>query len=115
MTLERLRQELASIEGVVEARSSFADRRAWWTDGREIAHFDEDAVVDIRLTAPVIRARRSELAAHPEITFRRSSGADWVEVRVSSPEAQRLAIELVREAVVANRGNRQGRSSPAGS
>jgi Family of unknown function (DUF5519) len=108
VNLEGLRRDLSSIEGVVEGRSRFADRAGWWVENTEIAHFDEDDVLDIRLTAAVIRRRRGELAAHPEITFRRSSGADWLEIRISSPGTERLAFELAKEAAEANR--RQSRS-----
>ena len=103
MTFERLGETIGSIDGVVEARSRFADRPAWWSDGREIAHFDQEGVVDIRLTAPVIRKRRAELAEHAEIAFRASTGADWLEVTVSDPASERLAVQLVRDAVEANR------------
>jgi Family of unknown function (DUF5519) len=104
VTLFRLKDQFGSIEGVLEAKSRFADRPAWWVGGTEIAHFDDDEVIDIRLTAKVIRSRRVELAERPEITFRPSSGSDWLEIRVDSPDAERLALELVKVAAETHRG-----------
>jgi hypothetical protein len=102
----RVRAEIAALPGVLEDRSKFADKPAFWVNGKEIAHFDDDLVIDVRLTAPVIRSRRSELRERPEITLRRSSSADWLEVRIDNPEAERFAVELVAEAARAHSGHR---------
>lgn len=106
MTLARMQEQLGRIEGVVEAKSRFSDRAAWWIDGMEIAHFDNENVLDIRLTAPLIRARRQELNEHPEIEFRRSSGADWIEISIQDLASERLALQLVSDAAAAHRGIR---------
>ena len=43
-------------------------------------------MVDIRLTAAVIRGAALRAAAHPVVTLRRSSSADWLEIRSASPD-----------------------------
>jgi hypothetical protein len=103
MTLAHLQEQIARIEGVVEAKSKFADRPAWWIEGKEIAHMDGDSVLDIRLTRQVIRARRDDLGTHPEITFRRSTSAEWIEIEVTDSNAELLALELVKQAAAAHR------------
>ena len=85
MRPDRLPAALAAIEGVDEGESAFRDGPALWVNGKEIAHFDGPDVVDIRLTAAVIRSRRAELREHPSVTLRRSSSADWLEVRINEP------------------------------
>jgi hypothetical protein len=89
---------LASIEGVTQSESAFNECPALWVNGREIAHFEDGGVVDIRLTAPLIRRRRAELRSYASVTFRRSSSADWIEVQVSGPHDEQLVLELVGEA-----------------
>jgi hypothetical protein len=102
MTTESLRTTLAAIEGVEEKASRFNGSVAFWVGGMEIAHFDNADVVDIRLTAPLIRARRSELRANPAVTLRASSSADWLEVSLKTADDERLCIELVDAAARAH-------------
>jgi hypothetical protein len=110
VTNESLRAALAAIEGVEEKPSRFNGSVAFWVGGIEIAHFDDadvdahdDAdVVDIRLTAPLIRARRSELRANPAVTLRASSSADWLEVSLKTADDELLCIELVNAAARAH-------------
>ena len=68
MTIDSLPAELAAIKGVEVRKSRFKGTPAFWVGGTEIAHFDDDAVIDIRLTAPLIRAMRSDLRANPAVT-----------------------------------------------
>jgi hypothetical protein len=102
MTIDELLETLLTIEGVEERKSRFSDRPALFVRAREIAHLESDGLVDIRLTAPVIRARRSEFRANPAIALRTSSSADWLEILVESASDEQLCIELVREAARAN-------------
>jgi hypothetical protein len=99
---EPLLAQLAAIEGVVEAESAFKAGPGLWVNGKEIAHFEDEEVIDIRLTAPLIRARRADLREHPSVTLRRSSSADWVEVRVRRTEDEQLVVELVKDAALAH-------------
>jgi hypothetical protein len=105
--MESLRATLAAIEGVEKKASRFNGSVAFWVGGMEIAHFDaadvvDIDVVDIRLTAPLIRARRSELRANPAVTLRASSSADWLEVSLKTADDERLCIELVDAAARAH-------------
>jgi hypothetical protein len=102
MTSEPLHAALRAIEGVEERPSRFIDGPALWVGGMEIAHFDDDVVMDIRLTRALIRARRSELRANPAVTLRASSSADWLEVTVTDADAEMLCIELVGAAARAH-------------
>jgi hypothetical protein len=43
---------------------------AVWVRKREIAHFDDECTLDVRLTKAVIRARRAELVAEARIELR---------------------------------------------
>jgi hypothetical protein len=102
MTIDELLDTLLTIEGVEERKSRFSERPALFVRDREIAHLEQDGVVDIRLTAPVIRARRSEFRANSAVALRKSSSADWLEILVQTASDEQLCIELVREAAKAN-------------
>jgi hypothetical protein len=88
---------------VLEGPSGFNGKTAYFVGTREIAHFDEDDVLDIRLTRNLIRARRPELRDNPSVTLRNSTSADWIEVTLSSPADEKFAQELLEEAARANR------------
>jgi hypothetical protein len=62
----KLRQALAAIDGVEESDSAFKDDVGYWANGKEIAHFEGERAVDIRLTRAVIRDRRAALPPTPE-------------------------------------------------
>jgi hypothetical protein len=57
----KLGQALAAIAGVEESDSAFNDNVGYWVNGKEIAHLEGQAAIDIRLTRPVIRDRRAQL------------------------------------------------------
>jgi hypothetical protein len=102
MTIESLRTALHAIQGTEERPSRFIDGPALWVGRTEIAHFDDDEVMDIRLTRSLIRARRSELRAAPAVTLRPSSSSDWLEIAVTSSADELLCIELVEAAARAH-------------
>ena len=85
---------------VAEMPSRYKDDDAFWLDGREIAHFEGDQVLDLRLTRSVISARRATLKSDPRVELR--PGSDWVTVRVGRADAA-LLDELVQWAIDANR------------
>jgi hypothetical protein len=101
------------LEGVVVSDSAFGDGPALWVGRREVAHLDGNDVVDVRLTRPLIRARKASLAADPRITLRRSS-SDWLEVRVSTAADVAFAMALVETAVDANRPTAAAGPPPTG-
>jgi hypothetical protein len=103
VTNEHLWADLVREEGVHEDRSSFKDAPSLWVDSTEVAHWDDDKTLDIRLTRAVIRARRPEFRADPRVKLRQSSSADWLELGIRGPGDHTFALELLREAVDAHR------------
>ncbi len=80
----------------------FRDEPAYWVNGKEVAHFEDDDAIEIRLTRAEIRERRSELRADARVTLR-PSGADWLTVRYESAQDVDSVIELVEIAERAHR------------
>lgn len=81
-------------------------------NGAEVAHFDAEDAIDLRLTRAVISAHRARLKADPRVTLRRSGG-DWVEVTFASAEDVAFVAELAALAVDAH-ADRPSRSPPTG-
>lgn len=98
----RLATRLRGIGGVVESPSAFSEDDAFWCNGKEIAHFDSDDVVDLRLTKAVIRELRSALREDARVELRKGS-SDWVEVRVASTDDIAFVMELAERAAAAHR------------
>lgn len=99
---DRLRAVIAAIDGVVESESMFKDDLAFWVNGKEIAHFESDGSLDVRLTRAVVRQHRAELRADPRVRLR-SSSSDWITVEADGPDALELVRNLVRWAAEAHR------------
>jgi hypothetical protein len=117
---EALRQRLAgrlrSVEGVVESPSVFGPGNAVWCNGREIAHFDADGSLDLRLTKSVIRELRPLLRNDPRVELRRGR-SDWIELHVSSSDDIAFALELAERAAAAHRApaGQDAKQPPVGS
>src|SRR5262245_6523900 len=90
---ERLHRVMTKLPGVVCSPSMFADRPAYWVNGKEIAHFESPDALDIRLTRVEIRARRPQLVEAGCVQLRAST-SDWLTVDVSSRAGAELAREL---------------------
>ena len=99
---DALRSALCGIAGVVESDSMFKDDLAYWVNGKEIAHFESDRVIEIRLTRPVISEHRADLRADQRVDLRRS-GSDWIEVLFTTSEDSHFVLELVELAAAAHR------------
>ena len=99
---ERLQDALAEIDGVVESDSAFQEGLACWVNGTEIAHFEGEHAIDIRLIRGQIRARRDQLRADPRVILR-SSSSDWLTVEFRSAADEAFVIELARVAAAAHR------------
>jgi hypothetical protein len=97
-----LGERITAIDGVVESESAFKDDLAYWVNGTEVAHFESDRRLDIRLTRAVIRQRRPQLRADPRIRLR-SSSSDWVAVELDGPDVTELVTQLVGWAAAAHR------------
>lgn len=98
----KLRQALAAIDGIEESDSAFKDDVGYWVNGKEIAHFEGDRAIDIRLTRAVIRDRRAELKVDARVRLRPSS-SDWLTVELTGADATAFVLELVKAAVAAHR------------
>src|SRR5260221_4205178 len=88
---------LSRLPGVMTGESMFGHGLAYWVNGTEIAHFEGDGIVEVRLTKAVIRGRRGELKVDPRVELRRS-GADWIIVRFREPSDVDFVVDLVRRA-----------------
>jgi hypothetical protein len=100
---QELRDAMAALPGVVESPSMFkGGDLAYWVHGKEIAHFEDAGIVDVRLTRGVIRSRREALRSDHRVELR-YSGSDWVSVRFSLPEDRGFVLGLVQEAAAIHR------------
>jgi hypothetical protein len=99
---ERLAGRLSQIDGVAEGESAFKDGPGFWAGGKEIAHFEGERAIDLRLTKAEIRARRAELRADPRVTLRASS-SDWLTVEFGSQADEDFVCALAEVAAAAHR------------
>jgi hypothetical protein len=98
---EPIRAALAAIDGVVESGSRYKPDLGYWVNGTEIAHFETDSVLDVRLTRAVIRTHRESLRSDPAVTLRPGS-SDWISVDIGGSGAA-TAVRLVTLAAAAHR------------
>lgn len=94
-------ERCADIDGAGLGEGAFAPGPAIWVGKREVAHFDDERTLDVRLTKSAIQTRRAELKADERISLRRGS-SDWLGVRVTSETDAEYALAVVRDAVAAN-------------
>jgi Family of unknown function (DUF5519) len=81
---------LLGLGPAAERPSRYADKPAVVVGRREVAHYEGDGVVDLRITAAGWREVPADLAADPTVHHERSR-RDWIELRLSGPEdLQRL-------------------------
>ena len=97
-----LEDRLGRVRRLVVSESMFGEGDAYWCNGKEIAHFENESVIEVRLTKAVIRERRARLEADPRVELR-PSGADWITVRFTSDADVTFVLGLVRAAVKAHR------------
>ena len=64
-------------DGTALGEGAFTSGLALSVSRREIAHFDDERTLDVRLTKAVIRSRRDELTADERVSLRRG-GSDWL-------------------------------------
>jgi hypothetical protein len=102
--VDRVRETLCEIDGVIESSSAFGSDEdiAFWVNGKEIAHFECDTALDIRLTRKLISEHRPRLKADPRITLRRNS-SDWLTVTFQVDEDLSFLAELAELAASAHR------------
>ena len=90
----------------------FGPATAIWCNGKEIAHFDAADVIDLRLTAPVIRELRPLLETDRRVELRKGR-SDWIEVRISSRNDITFVVDLAERAAAAHRAGDQESAKPA--
>ena len=94
-----LTERIAALPGIVAKKSRFSENLAFYSGGREIAHFHDGGELDVRLTRKVIR----ELASgDPDIPITVRKSSDWSAIRFSRRSDIALVLSLVERAVSAN-------------
>ena len=99
---DRLSAALCQIDGVAESDSAFIGGPGFWVNGKEIAHFEGEHALDLRLTRAEIRARRAELRADPRVALRASS-SDWLTMEFRTPADEQFVLGLAEVAAAAHR------------
>lgn len=99
--------QLEFLEDCAEAgrafvgEGAFAPGPAIWVGKREIAHFDNERTLDVRLTKEAIRARRAALRSDDRVSLR-SGSADWLEIHIRCDTDAEWACSIIRDAIAAN-------------
>lgn len=117
---ERTQQEFmercAALDGAALGEGAFSPGPAIWVGHREVAHYDADGSLDVRLTRGVIRRRRDDMLADPRIALR-ASASDWLEMSLDLTSATDVAdaLALVGAAIAANGPTAEPGPPPTGS
>ena len=113
---DELEALLAEVHGVEVGGSAFSTGAGYWVNAKEIAHFDADNLVDLRLTRTEIRARRAELRQDDRVQLRKSTSSDWLEIRVMTPADVEFVVALAQVAAAAHlpAGNEPPKPAPSG-
>jgi predicted dehydrogenase len=93
---------ISAIDDVIVSESMFGHGDAYWVNGKEIAHFEDEGVIEVRLTRAAIRDRRPAFKIDERVELR-PSGADWITVRFATRGDVDFVAELVDVAAVAHR------------
>lgn len=100
----RMRKSLLGIDGVVESPGIFYEEDAFWVNGKQIAHFREDDVLELRLTRRAISAQRARLKDDPRVELRAGS-SDWIRIHFISDADLGFVLELAEVAADAHRAS----------
>ena len=90
-----------SGDGSAMGEGAFAPGPALWVGRREVAHFDDERTLDVRLTKAVIQLRRVELKSDGRTTLRQRT-SDWLHIAIRSEGDAEWARRIVLDAVEAN-------------
>lgn len=101
------------VDDVTIAEGAFSPGPALWVGSREIAHFDQDTTLDLRLTRSSIRSQRKALKDDPRITLRKHQ-SDWIALSIEPDSDVKWAHALVVAAVEANRATAPDGPPPEG-
>jgi hypothetical protein len=91
---DALLNRLLTIPGMEERGSKWQDSDALRYRGKEIIHFDQPNLVDLRLGRRAIQEHRGVELKDDRVKIRGQS--DWVNVRLEVPEDVEFVIGLVR-------------------
>jgi hypothetical protein len=98
----QIRASLLAMDGVIESDGAFGDGPAFWVNGKQIAHFDGDSSVELRITRRVFSEHRERLKADERVR-RHGASSDWIDVRFGSGTDVAFALEMAELAVAAHR------------
>ena len=98
----RVRKRLLAIDGFVEGESVFSAGAGYWVNGKQVAHFMDDTVLQLRLTRGVIRDQRARLRADERVELRHGA-SDWIKIRLTKASDVALVSELAELAAAAHR------------
>lgn len=98
-----LQKRILEIQGVEYKKSRFGSISAFYIGKKEFAHFHEGTEIDIRVTKPFIKKIKTQYQDDERFHWRYSS-SDWVEFQFPKKQDLKMAVELARIAVEANKG-----------
>lgn len=98
----RIARGVEGVEGVEPGESMFGHGEAYWANGTEIAHFEGDGLIEIRLTRAVIRDNRATLKGDARVELRRHT-SDWITLRYAFASDAEFVVALVTRAAEAHR------------
>jgi len=90
------------LDGVVVNEGAFSPGPAIWVRRREVAHFDGDDELDVRLTKQLISERRTELRSDVRVALR-PGNSDWIDITIANESDRSFAEGIVHLAFEANR------------
>ena len=99
------------LDGAVVSKGAFSPGPAIWV-GREVAHFDGDDTLDLRLSKRLISERRAELRSDVRVALRPGS-SDWIDI-IESDSDLSFASGVVQQAIEANRSTATTGPPPTG-
>lgn len=97
-----IEQRLSGIPGLLLSESMFGHGDAYWANGKEVLHFEDESNVEIRLTRAVIREHRAALKADDRVALR-PNGGDWISVRYATAADVELIAQVATQAAEAHR------------
>ena len=110
---KRFLERVAELEGAAFGEGAFAGGPAVWVGKREVAHFDADGALDLRLTRQVIRARRPELSSDDRVALRKNT-SDWLSLKIRTKADEEFALSLAGVAIAANLPSAEPGLPPSG-
>lgn len=81
---------------IEERKSKYSGELAYFFGSKEIAHFHSNNVIDLRMTKPLVK----------KLAGKGAKVSDWFEVTFRKESDLAKVIELLEEAIRANRASR---------